>query len=55
MTKDGQDLFEFIALESPLRPILEHHDDAARRFSCLGIDFRSVAEYIGFSGSLMGL
>ncbi len=46
MLKHWQDLFEFIALESPLRPILEHHDDAARRLSSGWIDFWSVAENI---------
>src|SRR6266478_1770582 len=32
MLKHWQDLFEFIPLESPLSPVFEHHDHAARRF-----------------------
>ena len=46
MLKHWQDLFEFIALKPALSPVPENHDHAARRFSCLGIDFGSVAENI---------
>src|SRR5206468_244031 len=46
MPKDRQNLFEFIALVSTLRPVFEHHDDAARRFSRGWIDFWSVAENV---------
>ena len=46
MLKDGQDLFEFITLESPLSSVFAHHDDDARRFAGRWIDFWTVAENI---------
>ena len=46
MLEDWQHVFEFIAIESSLSPIFEHHDNAARHRSRGWIDFWSVAQNI---------
>jgi len=46
MLKYRQHLVEFIALKSPLSPVFEDHDHAARRLSRGWIDLWSVAENI---------